>query len=156
MLLAHVPTVTEVVSLDLLSREISHEHGASFAEAFPDAEWHQGDVQDLLMFESNGFDGVICWGMLQNVPNLLKALSEFTRVTKKGGLVSIRLVTEEAPPDDWEPGWEDNGSSGYVFKEYWRPSPAALEDVAHQAGLIPASEVLLDEFGNQVRLFEVA
>ena len=45
-----------------------------------------------LSFPDESFDYVLCWGVLMHIPDIEKAISELSRVLKKGGLLVISEV----------------------------------------------------------------
>lgn len=47
-----------------------------------------GDVQDYA-FEPNAFDVIICWNVLEHVPAPLRALENFARALKDGGILIV-------------------------------------------------------------------
>jgi len=61
---------------------------------YPEVEFHEGDAQ-LLPFDDNRFDAVICGYGIIHVPNPAKVLSEMERVLKPGGYLA--LSTWQAP-----------------------------------------------------------
>jgi 2-polyprenyl-3-methyl-5-hydroxy-6-metoxy-1,4-benzoquinol methylase len=50
-----------------------------------------------LPYDSESFDGVLCWGVLMHVPNVRAAISELARVTRIGGTVVINEINASAP-----------------------------------------------------------
>jgi len=54
----------------------------------PEAEFQQGDAQDL-PFEDDSFDAVVCGFGLIHIPDPARALTEIRRVLISGGRVSI-------------------------------------------------------------------
>jgi SAM-dependent methyltransferase len=69
------------------------------------------DVQDL-NFPDCSFNGIVCWSVLEHVPDPLKAVSELYRVLKPGGLIWVQapfIFPYHADPHD-----------------YWRVTPNGL------------------------------
>ncbi len=50
-----------------------------------------GDVQDMRMFENETYDSVVCLEVLEHVPDPFKAVSEISRVLKKGGVLILSV-----------------------------------------------------------------
>ena len=48
----------------------------------------RGDLTSLPLPDAS-FDAVICWGVLMHIPEMDKALSEFSRVLKHGGMLVL-------------------------------------------------------------------
>ena len=69
------------------------------------------DIHDL-KFDDETFDGVVCWSILEHVPNPQKAISELYRVLKPGGQIWVQLPF--LYPFHEEP------------KDYWRVTPDGL------------------------------
>lgn len=147
-----IPAVDHVTSLDILPIDQPH-HGKSFRENVPDPDWHQGDVQSL-PFLDGSFDCVLCWDMLQNVPDGRMALREFRRVARLGGLVSVRTVIKSRIP--WViPGQTiEVGSSGVGFIAYTIWDPEDLERAGLEVGMKPI-QMHIDPWNHMNVLFEV-
>ncbi len=128
--LAMQPGVTKVTSLDIQPETVPH-HDILYRQLCQHGTFVQGDVQ-ALPFPDDTFDCVLCWDMLQNVKDAPLAFREFHRVTRNGGLVTVRTVIRERTP--WVvPGVTvEKGSSGFTFTCWtmWDP-----EDMAHEAEL---------------------
>ena len=62
------------------------------------------DIHNL-EFESESFEAVVCWSILEHVPDPQKAVSELYRVLKPGGEIWVQLPFlypyHEAPKDYW-------------------------------------------------------
>ena len=62
------------------------------------------DIHDM-EFEDETFDAVVCWSILEHLPNPQKAISELHRVLKPGGEIWVQLPFlypyHEAPKDYW-------------------------------------------------------
>jgi demethylmenaquinone methyltransferase / 2-methoxy-6-polyprenyl-1,4-benzoquinol methylase len=84
----------EVVALDLSFNMLAE--GAR--RGLPDVHWVNGDAQ-ALPFADATFDAVTISFGLRNVPDPLRALAEFARVTRPGG----RLVVCEFAAPTWAP-----------------------------------------------------
>jgi SAM-dependent methyltransferase len=63
---------------------------------FPGANAWIGDCQDRLDFEDGHFDRIIAIHVLEHLPDLPRALAEFRRLLKPGGLVSAVIPCEGA------------------------------------------------------------
>jgi 2-polyprenyl-3-methyl-5-hydroxy-6-metoxy-1,4-benzoquinol methylase len=63
------------------------------------------DILDL-SFPSNHFDLVLCWGVLMHIPDAERAISELTRVVKRGGFLVLEEINQRAP-EAWlmRTGW---------------------------------------------------
>ena len=69
------------------------------------------DVQDL-QFENDSFNAVVCWSVLEHVPDPQQAIAEMYRVLRPGGLIWVQLpflFPYHADPHD-----------------YWRVTPSGL------------------------------
>jgi demethylmenaquinone methyltransferase/2-methoxy-6-polyprenyl-1,4-benzoquinol methylase len=84
----------EVVALDLSFNMLAE--GAT--RGLPDVHWVNGDAQ-ALPFADAAFDAVTISFGLRNIPDPLRALTEFARVTRPGG----RLVVCEFAAPVWPP-----------------------------------------------------
>jgi ubiquinone/menaquinone biosynthesis C-methylase UbiE len=49
----------------------------------------QGDVNHLKKFKTGSLDAVICFHLIEHLPDPPKAISEFQRVLKKGGILFV-------------------------------------------------------------------
>lgn len=86
------------------------------------------DVQDL-GFPDNSFDAVVCWSVLEHVPNPNKAIDEMFRVLKPGGYIWVQLPFlfpyHGAPHDYWRvtPNglriWMQKFNEIYCACDYW-------------------------------------
>ncbi len=151
--LMNLPQVKEVISVDIQPIEVPH-HGQLFQKVVTNGVFYQADVQDL-PFPDNHFDCVLCWDMLQNVPDGKKALSEFHRVTRPGGLVSVRTIIKDRCP--WViPGvTPETGSSGHTFINWTIWNPRDLEFNAKEVGLEPIGDIHIDPWDHQTLLARV-
>jgi len=65
---------------------------------------HAYDINDL-KFEDNSFDVVVCWSVLEHVPDPHAAIAEMSRVLKPGGEIWVQLPFlfpyHESPQDYW-------------------------------------------------------
>jgi len=60
-------------------------------------EFRTSDLEDLGIFKEDQFDGVISFATLRYVPDVVKALKELHRVTKKGGAVIVDFPNKYSP-----------------------------------------------------------
>ncbi len=70
------------------------------------------DDIESLEFEDESFNAVVCWSVLEHVPNPTKAITEMYRVLKPGGLLWVQLpflYPYHSSPND-----------------YWRVTPSGL------------------------------
>jgi len=96
---------------------------------------------ESLPFEDNSFDIVITGMTLGLIPNQLKAVSEMTRVVKRGGIVSVGA---HGPEHYWEAidGYFRAITKRYVIGyrlEWWPTSERTVINMASRAGLINIS-----------------
>lgn len=60
-------------------------------------DFYTADLENLSSFKDNQFDGVISFATLRYVPDVVKALKELYRVTKKGGTVIVDYPNKYSP-----------------------------------------------------------
>lgn len=82
----HVTGVDGSENMVSVSRTLADQQRLSERTVFERIE----TVEDLA-FETSSFDGVISLSVLEYVPDPLKALSEYSRVVKDGGLVVVSI-----------------------------------------------------------------
>lgn len=145
------PQVEHVTSLDIQARDSVH-HGLRFCDVVGQGDYHQGDVQ-VLPFEDESFDAVLCWDMMQNVPDAHLAVREFARVLRPGGLCTIRLVTRYACPWVTLGVTTECGSSGVTFTVHTLWDPPDAREAAEQAGLT-VHEIYVDPWNHLTCLLQ--
>src|SRR6185312_2222383 len=64
----------------------------------PDAEFRQADAENL-PFDAETFDAVVCGFGIIHLPTPERALTEFLRVTRRGGRIAVS-VWERALPSN--------------------------------------------------------
>lgn len=151
--LEDLEAVEHVVSLDIQPSDVAH-HGSTFKENCPDGDFVLGDVEHL-PFPDDDFDCVFSWDMLQNVRGD-ETLIEFARVTKPGGLVTVRTVMKHASPWVTVGVTTEKGSSGYEFliRTMWDPVELIRHAQRHRLSLVIPVQV--DPWSHMVGLFMVA
>ena len=88
--------------------EIGQKFGDNWVsvDKYDDREFidHAYDINDL-QFEDESFDVVVCWSVLEHVPDPLESIAEMTRVMKPGGEIWVQLPFlfpyHESPRDFW-------------------------------------------------------
>ncbi|MDY7009290.1 MAG: class I SAM-dependent methyltransferase [Planctomycetota bacterium] len=134
-----------VVGIDISRRQL--ERNESLNERI------LGDIQEYDL-PSGGFDLIICWNVLEHLAHPRRALENFARAVRDGGMIILRLpnvLSVEGLMTKCTPHWfhvwvqrhlygrEIGGETGYKpFKTYMRMSlrPRALRLFAHGHGLI--------------------
>lgn len=105
--MAHFPHVTH-----RFSKYIASDHDPKVVEFLMSREWPQ-EVELLelkgnqLPFENNSIDRIIATHVLEHIPSPVDALTEWTRVLKPGGVLSLILPCD--------PGW------AWRFGRYFGP-----------------------------------
>jgi ubiquinone/menaquinone biosynthesis C-methylase UbiE/putative flippase GtrA len=65
-------------------------------ERFPDVDAFVGDCQERLPFDDGYFDRIVAIHVLEHLPDLPRALAEFRRLLKPGGVLSAVIPCEGA------------------------------------------------------------
>lgn len=99
------------------------------------------DIHDL-KFEDEKFDAVVCNAVLEHVENPQKAISELTRVLKKGGLIWIEVPFNQhfhpSPTDYWRVTIQGVRVWMKEFTEisagYFAPSKSAIHNAVYFYG----------------------
>jgi len=112
-----------------------------------------GDIQDPKALPPSSYDLIICWDVLEHLPDPTIALRNFTRATKDGGLILLAspnvftvrgLITKFTPHllhvwfYRYVAGHKEAGSPGsWPFRSYHRfaMSPPSIKKFASESGL---------------------
>ena len=81
----------EVIAVDYGEEAIVKAKGFASERGLKNLHFHVGDANKL-EFDSDAFDIVHSHQVLQHLPDPVKALREWRRVTKKGGIVASRVT----------------------------------------------------------------
>ena len=140
-----LPTDVNIVGIDISPEQLEKNKYSK--------EKILGDVQTY-DFDKESFDLIICWDVLEHLPNPRNALKSFVRAAKPNGVILLALpnvyslkglITKFTP--HWFHVWvyqhiygnENAGKSGFTpFETFLRPSisAGALRRFAHENGLI--------------------
>ncbi len=86
-----------VTGIDLSEKNIKECTNRAAALHVQNVVFHQADLENLKNFKDNQFDGVISFATLRYVPDVVQALKELYRVTKKGGTVIVDFPNKNSP-----------------------------------------------------------
>lgn len=84
-----------------------------------------------LSFPDESFDYVLCWGVLMHIPEVHKAVSELSRVLKKGGTLiiseinvnSLQSITMDTLKRILSKKSKAEATATYAGTEYWHETP---------------------------------
>lgn len=138
-----LPGVTRVTPMDLREYDDSCFAPREYFERQVSREdFVQGDVQ-ALPFEDASFDGVLCWRVAQYLEHPERALAEFARVLRPGGVLCMRVPARalDIGPEPPAPGHvipPDHPAAlrpdAFTWRVYWSPRDwvreAAQRDLA--------------------------
>ncbi len=101
VLLKGLARTCRVVGLDISPRMVGE-----CAATLGDSGAVLAGSADNLPFGTCSFDALVATGVLEYVADVAKALGEFARVTKKGGVVVFSMLNRASPYRIWEKtGW---------------------------------------------------
>lgn len=86
-----------VTGIDLSNKNIEECRLRAKHLNLENADFHAADLEDLSMFKENQFDGIISFATLRYIPDVVKALKELYRVTKKDGSVIVDFPNKYSP-----------------------------------------------------------
>ena len=122
-----------VVAVDISEAMIEYAQKYAKKEGVSDKiEFRQGDISELPS-EDERFDALFCESVTVLAPDHRKAIQEYTRVLKPGGLVGINevLYLKDSPPDEII-DWIAHDASGGGHTRHMDSWKALLEEAGLQ------------------------
>lgn len=86
-----------VTGIDISDKSIEIAKKNAEALNIENIRYFAADAENLSLFDSEIFDGVVSFSALRYVPNLKQALKEIFRVTKRGGTIVLDFPNKHCP-----------------------------------------------------------